>query len=1333
MAEYGNNFSNNSGDYSFTTTGHAFSDSDYVVVSKPEFSKVSVENTSDEGNNVTTYGSNYEVTYNQTKITDSFYVAYFNFPENRNTQGSISGEFSCYVGSSKTSKYYNEPAKADDPSNGVSTDGETLYPYRHSLPFVGTTDTRGYRKSWVSITPVVKFNLLSYDNGTDGYSTVTFTQARKYARQTFLNEVDPKGLFNMTVTNHDDAKSTSPTFATISNATTYYGVNFSYAYNPYNNSAKYQYTTTLDFTYNKLPTYPKKLVFTYDEKYNKMSYDGTSLKVEAKALYNNTYSGFTTSSPTDNGFTTYKRYCDLTYNFKVFNSSKTPTNTQGTFRIWQPASQLGISYKWSIDNNPSWAHLSNTIGNVTTVTFDKQEHVKPSISGKLSLELTKYTIDNGHGVYGTITGNEWELPTNKASRSCVLRQNMTVTNCIAQNITPQDNDNQPYQTITMVQQGMYWNDPAFNMKWKVTQESKDTSTYNDNYDHGYPTITVYNNTISSTNKVTSTDNSEKTNYWQYNTFQKSVIVYMPTIPQPWVHTQNNGTAKLSYTDNFSYNSTTKGETKTVSFNPINMTYVYGYTSGVSGRSWKISNTSNDKTEEETGSVGTFDDTIITMPSIATSNYHKGYSTFYLYRTDSNWESSALSGTPNTTTYKNWVTYKYTPYQTILGNAHGTSNLHTITMSCQDNLPTIGSWTATVDTSNNKIKYTSTTKNSSDRYFPITVVGEVYQDGIVTTDTNDFKLKQYGTNISGTITIEGSGDGLTKCDSSVVYPIDGNEKTSSFSLHSREQLYLTGAGLVEARYLKFDTSGYISASGQKITAILRGEPDQESSSRKTYTYNIKVSSNIVSDYPTNAPSNGIVLSGKVTPYYAEYKYQYRIEYSDNKGTTEWLDGEINSSSDIVGIHYVDQNINSPSTDNYPSLTANTNYTIIGGFYDYKPGRYTVSGTDYRNITVRSRVVDTNDNSKIYEGKSDVWTQDKSDAEDYIRRSNYMIYPHSEYNCTVSNSFEYYGGDTEEDKVGAFTANSVSPISDPTENNGNSDDPQTYIFNLSDTRKYDKSDSDVSSTALNATTFSYYEGETISIDFGINTYSPNSIIRSVTGKKSWNFCYQYSVYTFEETYDNRNKSSVLTGYDEINGSGSITLKPYISFNGGDWALVTSTNKTTTLSTKGSYTIEIAWRTNSDDATNQLGYNKYTCNIEIKGYIYEYQISECYLKLNPSVTYTAFVTAPTSWTSYITGGKYQAQSRYRKETDTSYTDWKNCSTSYNIYCSCLNDSSLNGNKSSLSYTNIKQGSNGSDGCPLTITFVLKVWATDNPDTSKTESFSNTFMWYGKSYYNS
>ena len=124
------------------------------------------------------------------------------------------------------------------------------------------------------------------------------------------------------------------------------------------------------------------------------------------------------------------------------------------------------------------------------------------------------------------------------------------------------------------------------MKWKVIQGSKTTTTYNDDYEHGWPTVSIGN---SSTN-----DGEEMTTSWSYGTSLKSVSVSMPTISRHLVNTYSGGTVSISKSsdDSVSY----EGGNITINLDP-NITFRHGFISGVSERTWTISNTANTPTNQ----------------------------------------------------------------------------------------------------------------------------------------------------------------------------------------------------------------------------------------------------------------------------------------------------------------------------------------------------------------------------------------------------------------------------------------------------------------------------------------------------------------------------------------------------------------------------------------------------------------------------------------------------------------------------------------------------------------------------------------------------------------
>ena len=927
MADYGNYFTSNSGNYNYNTRGHSYDDSDWVIVGLANSGNVSQpiphpNGAEFIGNNTTCYfyTTNHMSKPNREVKTGNDYVAYFNWATaNKNTIGSVDGDFNFYPFGSKTDSRFVEPTGLDDTKHGVSpySNSNNNAIYRTNLTVKGTTFTAGYRRHKIRYEPSIRYDLSSYNYGTnDNYKSDGSTKAtggrvvtqRYDAFQTFYNIEDPYSVLNISIANHDDAKSSSPTFCTLTNKKSEYRISHSYTYNPYTNSATWNNTNYLSFTYNTLPTYPKELVFTYGSNYNSVSYDGGSITVEAKARYNGSYDRFTTSTANDDGFSSYKRYVDVTYSLSTFNSSTTPTGSNTyTFRIWQPGSKLGISYTWSIDNNPSWVHLSTTSGNTTKVTFDDQGDDKPSVGGTLSLSLNNTTISNGGSTTGSVSGVSWTAPTNKSARSCVLRQNMTVTNYCAQNITPKTSSGQPYQSLTLTQNGMTWNNPSFDMKWKVTQKSKATTTYNDIYGHGWPTINI--------GGVSTSDGTEKTTGWNYNTSSKSVSISMPTISKPWVNTYSGG--KVTITKGSNTAVSYKGGSVTINLDP-NITFRQGFTSGVSERTWTISNTANNPTNQEYWSLNKFNDVVIKLPAIAAANHAFGNATL-------SWRDT---GTQDLTFSKSSRTW----------NNSNSDDSFTTTLA--SNLPYIGSWTASA--SGGTLTFKSTTKNSSPTSGTISFSGSTYQDGVLTPSPSTITISQNGTSISGTITIKGTGAGMNSYSTSAAYPIDGNKTTGSYTLKGALQRYVTGAGTLG---VTIDSpSGNISVDGQTIYVSSSGSPSTDSEASKSQSWSISATSNIVS---TNPSGGNPIISGTVKPLSPVYHYEYKLN-----------DGSWQSSKSFS----IESNAGSVVENSSAKLTATSYTDVKNGIYKYERGHYKRNSSSEVTHNVYIRVVDDNDNKK-----------------------------------------------------------------------------------------------------------------------------------------------------------------------------------------------------------------------------------------------------------------------------------------------------------------------------------------------------------------------------------
>lgn len=1287
MADYGNHFTSNSGNYNYNTRGHSYDDSGWVIVGLANSGNVSQpiphpNGAEFTGNNTTCYfyTTNHMAKPNREVKTGNDYVAYFKWAtDNKNTKGSIGGDFNFYPFGSKTDSRFVEPTGLDDTKHGVSpySSSNNNVISRTNLTVKGTTFTAGYRRHKIQYEPSIRYDLASYNYGTnDNYKSDGSTKAtggrvvtqRYDAFQTFYNVEDPYSVLNISIANHDDAKSSSPTFCTLTNNKSEYRISHSYTYNPYKNSATWNNTNYLSFTYNTLPTYPKELVFTYGSNYNSISYDGGTITVEAKARYNGTYDRFTTSTAKDDGFSSYKRYVDVTYSLSTFNSSTTPTGSNTyTFRIWQPGSKLGISYNWSIDSNPSWAHLSTTSGNTTKVTFDDQGDVKPSVGGTLSLSLNNTTISNGGSTSGSVSGVSWTAPTNKAARSCVLRQNMTVTNCCAQNITPKTSSGQPYQILTLKQNGMYWNNPSFDMKWKVTQKSKTTTTYNDNYGHGWPTVSI--------GGISTSDGTEKTTGWNYNTSSKSVSITMPTISRPWVNTYSGGTVSISKASDASVSY--KGGSITINLDP-NITFRQGFTSGVSERTWTISNTANNATNREYWTLNKFNDVVIKLPAIAASHVF-GDATL-------SWRDT---GTQDLTFSKSSRTW----------NNSNSDDSFTATLA--PNLPTIGSWSASA--SDGILRFTSTTRNSSSTSGTISFSGTTYQDGVLTPSPSTITISQNGTNISGAINIKAEGTGVKTCTSSVTYPIDGNTTSGSFTLNDALQRYVTGAGTLTADI--YGPSGNISVNGESIYVSSSGSPSTDSEASKTQSWSISATSNIVS---TNPSGGNPIISGTIKPLSPGYHYEYKL----NSGSWQ------RSTSFSIG-----SNIGSVTANSSATLTATTYTDIKDGIYRYERGHYHRNSTSAIPHKVTIRVVDDHDSKKIYEGGSDSKNQSGDSGEDYYKGGSWVITPANDYNCTVSPvEIEYTGSEyvSSESGIGAFNVTPdwyASNTSYPDGNN--SDDGPGYVSDYSNTISRGSVDNATPNSELFGDDKTFQPNETISQEYGVKSSSPDIITKttSTSGSITWKYKYLYSVIS-DDSYDpwHFTKHEANGRYDPP--ADTVNTKYYrcVNNNGSGWARLTTSNITFTATKTGTYTVEIAWMTTDSNGNytsdGRKGYSKHTITVGQITRIYRLLVS--IISISGGSDKTAFDT--TDWTLNAT-----VTAQYKDGSGS----WTNTTTPSGISYS-WSGATGSGSTATVGVSSVPMGSDGSHiGTKnVSVTVSLSGYTSDNATV--------TLGRYGKSYYN-
>lgn len=1286
MADYGNHFTSNSGNYNYNTRGHSYDDSGWVIIGLANSGNVSQpiphpNGAEFTGNNTTCYfyTTNHMSKPNREVKTGNDYVAYFNWAtDNKNTIGYIDGDFNFYPFGSKTDSRFVEPTGLDDTKHGVSpySNSNNNVISRTNLTVKGTTFTAGYRRHKIQYEPSIRYDLASYNYGTnDNYKSDGSTKAtggrvvtQSYdAFQTFYNIGDPYSVLNISIANHDNEKSSSPLFCKLTNNKSEYRINHSYTYNPYKNSATWNNTNYLSFTYNTLPTYPKELVFTYGSNYNSVSYDGGTITVEAKARYNGSYDRFTTSTANDDGFSSYKRYVDVTYSLSTFNSSTTPTGSNTyTFRIWQPGSKLGISYTWSIDSNPSWVHLSTTSGNTTKVTFDDQGDVKPSVGGTLSLSLENTTISNGGSTTGSVSGVSWTPPTNKTARSCVLRQNMTVTNCCAQNITPKTSSGQPYQSLTLTQNGMTWNNPSFDMKWKVTQKSKTTTTYNDNYEHGWPTVSIGNSST--------TVGEEMPTTWSYNTSSKTVSVSMPTISRPWVNTYSGGTVSISKASNtpISY----KGGSITINLDP-NITFRQGFTSGVSERTWTISNTANNATNQEYWTLNKFNDVVIKLPAIAAANQTFGDATL-------SWRNT---GTKTLTFSKSSRTW----------NNSNSDDSFTATLT--PNLPTIGEWNCSTD--GNTFRFTSTTRNSKPTSGTISFSGTTYQDGVITPSPSTITISQYGTNISGTITMKAEGTGVKTYTASVPYPIDGNVTTASFTLNDPIQRYVTGAGTLTADI--YSPSGNISVYGELIYVSSSGSPDIDSVDNTTQNWSIFVESDIVQYKPIGIDG----ISGSIKPLSPDYHYEYKL----NNGSWQ------RSTSFSIG-----SNIGTVTEDSSATLTVISNYTDVkDGIYRYERGHYHRNSTSAITHNVDIRVVDDNDGTKIYEGGSDSKNQTRDYGEDYYRGGSWIIIPDVDYNCTVSPiEIEYNGSENtaSETGIGAF---SVTPDwyhnhdSYPTCNTDGAWGGHS-VSDYSNTISGDSTDDSTPSSELFGEDKTFQPNETISQEYGVKSSNPDIITTTLTtsGSITWKYKYRYCVRAKDANdYNHYTEHEADGRYDPP--ADPVYTKYYrcVNNNGSGWARLTTSSIIFRATKTGTYTVEIAWMTTDSNGNytsdGRKGYSKHTITVGQITRIYRLLVS-----ISGNSNKDAFDT--TDWTLTAT-----VTAQYKDGSGS----WTNTTTPSGISYS-WSGASGSGSTATVEVSSVPMGSDGDHLGTKNVSVTVSLSGYTSGSTTV------TLGRYGKSYYN-
>lgn len=529
---YGNNFSNNNGNHHYTTYGHKYDDSAYVLAKfNGQVDPVAISSTGNgyPSNNVTTYGQGYIVTLKgHTHVDDYTQTITLGWPSNINTKGKIEGTLSFSV--DKTS---------------VPASGGTVNIHFPDLKYTGTRDTRGYRYTNVTLKPEVPSNPDTLDDDGTAFSNSTVESTTYFGenRQGFLNYEEPKMDYviyssygnkgdnpfylcaDTKLYNGADSKTgatgkawniSSPVAITNTYMHMYDNLNtiFSYAYAPYHDEVKNSFgaregvgwthnNARLEVADNFLSTFNKKLTMSYQNSYWTISYDGVSnMPFIAAFEYMGTYRGVTSSTDIDTNLTSYDRSTVL-HNFfpSIANSSTTPSYVATSYTISQPKATLTPSYLWSLPETAGTGasnfdtktgakyvsiigennYLASTNGTKGLVTVAKQGHYMGYVTGNLDNTLATsasnrtITMDHGTSKEGTIGNLKWTDCENRTERFFNVRVSTKYDNCRNQNITSitneysYDDKRKPEVTLKCRQLPAHWNHPGIHISIKSSR------------------------------------------------------------------------------------------------------------------------------------------------------------------------------------------------------------------------------------------------------------------------------------------------------------------------------------------------------------------------------------------------------------------------------------------------------------------------------------------------------------------------------------------------------------------------------------------------------------------------------------------------------------------------------------------------------------------------------------------------------------------------------------------------------------------------------------------------------------------------------------------------
>ena len=236
-----------------------------------------------------------------------------------------------------------------------------------------------------------------------------------------------------------------------------------------------------------------------------------------------------------------------------------------------------------------------------------------------------------------------------------------------------------------------------------------------------------------------------------------------------------------------------------------------------------------------------------------------------------------------------------------------------------------------------------------------------------------------------------------------------------------------------------------------------------------------------------------------------------------------------------------------------------------------------------------------------------------------------------------------------------------------------------------------------------TFGY--NESVSMEFGVSSSSPDTKVWIYTGKKTWNYKYRFGIKASNES---NYHYSTLTGTGSTGPYSSITYYRKISFDGGStWTRLSGNGKSTiTLTSVGTYTVKVGWWSGSDGPYHT---KSNTITLDKIGRTYRLLVS-----ISGNSNKDAFDT--TNWTltatviaQYSEGGG----------------SWTNTTTPSGISYS-WSGASGSGSTATVGVSSVSMGSDGDHlGTKnVTVTVSLSGYTGD--------SATVTLGRYGKSYYN-